>query len=296
MEQSVLVKSLVIIGAGFIGLEFADMYANFGAEVTLLDNGDTFLPKEDKDIADEVFKVLTGKNINIVNGASVQEITDTDNNEVLVHYKSSGSIINVLEASAVLIATGRKPATEGLNLAIAGVETDKQGYIQVDDFLKTNVPNIWAIGDINGGPQFTYISLDDFRIIRDQLFGRDYTSVTKRKLFSNSVFITPQLAHIGLREKEATEKGYTIKVAKLSAAAIPRARILNNTNGLLKTVVDVNTNKILGCTLFCHDANEMINTVAMAMNAGLDFRIVRDGIYTHPSMTEAFNDLYAEFE
>jgi pyruvate/2-oxoglutarate dehydrogenase complex dihydrolipoamide dehydrogenase (E3) component len=296
MEQSVLLKKLVIIGAGFIGLEFADMYASFGSEVTLLDNGDTFLPKEDRDIANEIFNVFTRKNINILNGASVQEITDTHNNDLLVQYKNKDGSINELEASAVLIATGRKPATEQLNLAAAGVQTDKHGYVQVDEFLKTNVPNIWAIGDINGGPQFTYISLDDFRIIRDQLFGRDYTSVTKRKLFANSVFITPQLAYIGLREKQAIEKGYAIKVAKLTAAAIPRARILNNTNGLLKTVVDVNTNKILGCTLFCHDANEMINTVAMAMNADLDYRVVRDGIYTHPSMTEAFNDLYAEFE
>ena len=156
------------------------------------------------------------------------------------------------EASAVLVATGRKPLTEGLNLAAAGVQTDKRGYVQVNEFLKTNIPNIWAVGDINGGPQFTYISLDDFRIIRDQLFDGEYTSVTKRKLFANSVFMMPQLAHIGLREKDAIEKGYTIKVAKLSATVIPRARILNNTDGLLKTVVDTNSNKILGMYTFLH--------------------------------------------
>ena len=252
-----------------------------------------FLPKEDKDIADEIFKVLTAKKINIINGVSAQKITDKSNNTVSIQYKNKDGNINELDAAAVLVATGRKPLTEGLNLAAAGVQTDKRGYVQVDDFLKTNVSNIWAVGDINGGPQFTYISLDDFRIIRDQLFGGDYTSVTKRKLFANSVFITPQLAHIGMREKEAIEKGYTIKVAKLSAAAIPRARILNNTNGLLKTVVDINSDKILGCTLFCIDANEMINTIQMAMNSGLDYKVVRDTIYTHPSMTEALNDLYS---
>lgn len=293
MEQSVLLKKLVIIGAGFIGLEFADMYAKFGAEVTVLDHAETFLPKEDKDIADEIFKVLTAKNINIINNASVQKITDTGNNMASVQYTGKDGNMHELEASAVLVATGRKPVTESLNLAAAGVQTDKRGYVQVDEFLKTNVPNIWALGDITGGPQFTYISLDDFRMIRDQLFGGDYTSVSKRKLFANSVFITPQLAHIGLREKEAIEKGYTIKVAKLSASAIPRARILNNTNGILKTMVDSNSHKILGCTLFCVEANEMINTIQMAMNAGLDYRVVRDTIYTHPSMTEAFNDLYA---
>ena len=293
MEQPGLLQKLVIIGAGFIGLEFADMYARFGSEVTMLDSEDTFLPKEDKDMADEIFKVLTGKNINIINGASVQKITDTGNNGVLIQYKNKDGKRNELEASGVLVATGRKPVTEDLNLPASGIQTDKRGYIQVDEFLKTNIPNIWAIGDVNGGPQFTYISLDDFRIIRDQLFDGEYTSVTKRKLYASSVFITPQLAHIGLREKEAIEKGYNIKVARLSASAIPRARILNNTNGLLKSVIDADSNKILGCTLFCVDANEMINTIQMAMNAGLDYQVVRDSIYTHPSMTEALNDLYA---
>ena len=163
----------------------------------------------------------------------------------------------------------------------------------MDDQLKTSVQNIWAIGDINGGPQFTYISLDDFRIIRDQLFGGEYTSVTKRRAVASSVFITPPLAHIGLREKDAIAKGYRIKIAKLSAASVPRARILNSTQGLLKSVIDADTNKILGCTLFCVEASEMINTIQVAINAGLDYRVIRDTIFTHPSMNEAFNDLYA---
>ena len=293
MEQSVLLKKLVIIGGGFIRLEFADMYAKFGAEVTLLDRGATFLPKEDKDIADEIFKVLTAKKINIITRASVQKITDTGNDTVIVQYKNKDGQVIEQEASAVLAATGRKPVTGSLNLAAAGIQTNQRGYVQVDAFLKTNVPHIWAIGDVNGGPQFTYISLDDFRIVRDQLFGGAYTSVLQRKPYAFSVFITAQLAHIGLREKEAVEKGYAVKVATLAASAVPRARILNNTNGLLKTVVDSGSNKILGCTLFCVDASEMINTIQMAMHTGLDYRELRDKIYTHPSMTEAFNDLYA---
>jgi pyruvate/2-oxoglutarate dehydrogenase complex dihydrolipoamide dehydrogenase (E3) component len=159
--------------------------------------------------------------------------------------------------------------------------------------LKTSAKNIWAIGDINGGPQFTYISLDDFRIIRDQIFGGDYTSTSKRKAVASSVFITPPFAHIGMREKEAIAKGYRIKVAKLPAAAVPRARILNSTEGLLKSVIDADTNKILGCSLFCAEASEMINTIQIAINAELDYKIIRDTIFTHPSMNEAFNDLYA---
>ena len=293
MEQAVLFKQLIIIGGGFIGLEFADMYAKFGAEVTVLESGETFLPREDKDIADEVLKVLTEKGINIILGASVERIEDTKDDNACVRYKNKeGKLISAI-GSAILIATGRKPMTEGLNLKAAGINTDPKGYIEVDEFLKTNVPNIWAIGDINGGPQFTYISLDDFRIIRDQLSGGKYISANQRKQVASSVFITPQLAHIGLREKEAVEKGYDFKVAKLPAANVVRARIDGNTNGLLKTVIDFKTNKILGCTLFCNDANEMINTIQIAMNCGLDYQMVRDTIYTHPSMTEAFNDLYS---
>ncbi len=293
MEQPVLAEKLVIIGGGFIGLEFAGMYAKFGAQVTILDRSDTFLPHEDEDIAAEIFKVLTAKNINIISKASVQEIADTNRDTVNVRYKNKDSVVVNLEASAILIATGRRANVDGLNLSAAGIQTNSKGYVAVDELLKTHVSHIWAIGDVNGGPQFTYISLDDFRIIRDQLSGGPYTSVTKRKQVAFTVFITPPLAHIGLREKVAIEKGYTIKVAKLPAAAIPRARILNNTDGLLKTIVDAGTHKILGCTLFCVDAHEMINTVQTAMNAELEYQVVRDAIYTHPSMTEAFNDLYS---
>ena len=293
MEQSVLLKHIVIIGAGFVGLEFADMYAKFGAEVTVLDSGPSFLPNEDPDIAEEILKVMTSKGTRIITEAAIESISDTDKNMVIVEYKNKTNEPRKLEASAILIATGRRPVTEDLNLTAAGVQTNSRGYIQVDEFLKTSVPHIWAIGDVNGGPQFTYISLDDFRIIRDQLFGGEYNSVKKRKLFATSVFITPQMSHIGLREKEAVEKGLSVKVARISPGAIPKARILNNTEGLLKTIVDSKTNKILGCTLFCDDANEMINTIQTAMNAGLNYQEVRDAIYTHPSMTEAFNSLYS---
>jgi pyruvate/2-oxoglutarate dehydrogenase complex dihydrolipoamide dehydrogenase (E3) component len=293
MEQSVLVKKLVIIGGGFIGLEFADMYAEFGAEVTVLDSAETFLPKEDPDVADEVYKILTAKKINILTGITVEKIEDIDKDNVSIQYKNKDGFDEGLEASAILVATGRKPMLEGLNVAAAGIKTNNKGYIEVDEFLKTNVPNIWAIGDINGGPQFTYISLDDFRLIRDQLSGGNYTSFKQRKQVASSVFINPQLAHIGLREKEAIEKGVDFKMAKLPAASIPRARINDSMNGFLKTIVDKKTKKILGCTLICDDANEMINTIQVAMNAGLDYQVIRDAIFTHPSMTEAFNDLYS---
>jgi pyruvate/2-oxoglutarate dehydrogenase complex dihydrolipoamide dehydrogenase (E3) component len=292
MDQSGLPERLIIVGGGFIGLEFADMYAKFGSKVTLLDSGKTFLPREDADISDEIFKSMTAKNVNIVSGAAVGSIRDSSIGVSVGFKNPEGKSIN-MEASAVLIATGRKANLDGLDVNAAGLKVNAKGFLEVDDQLKTNVENIWAIGDINGGPQFTYISLDDFRIIRDQLFGGDYNSTTKRKLVASSVFTTPPYAHIGLREKEAIARGYRIKIAKLPAAAVPRARILNNTQGLLKSVIDADTNKILGCSLFCVEASEMINTIQVAMNASLDYQVIRDTIFTHPSMNEAFNDLYA---
>ncbi len=291
MGQPLLPKELIIIGGGFIGLEFADMYAKFGASVTVLEAGDTFLPKEDDDVAEAVMRELTGKGIHIVLNASVVSVADTDYEVTVLYKNKAGEIISKL-ASAVLVATGRKPMTEGLGLDAAGIKTDEKGYIKVDEFLKTNIPNIWAVGDINSGPQFTYISLDDFRLVRDQLSGGKYISTRQRKHFASSVFISPQLAHIGLREKEIKENSSRFKVVTLPASKVVRARIEGNTAGLLKTIVDIETNLVLGCTLFCTGAAEMINIIQVAMNCGMTYQELRDGIYTHPSMAEAFNDLF----
>lgn len=292
MEQKELPDRLIIIGGGFIGLEFAGMYAKFGAHVTILDHGKIFLPRVDREIAEEIFKAMTADGIEFAHGVSVESVRDNAHEVVVTCKDANGQSVEI-SGSALLVATGRKPDMEGLHLRDAGIRLDRNGFIDVDDQLKTNVDNVWAIGDINGGPQFTYISLDDFRIIRDQLFGGPYQSTTKRKLVASSVFITPPYAHIGLSEEEAVAGRRRIKVARLPAAAISRARILNNTRGLLKSVVDAETNRILGCSLFCVEASEMINTIQVAMNAGLDYRVVRDTIFTHPSMNEAFNDLYA---
>ncbi len=291
MEEKALPERLIIIGGGFIGLEFADMYAQFGSKVTILDRREKFLPNEDEDMASEIRKSMTAKGIEIVTGAAVEEVRDSSTG-IVVRFTQQGTS-REMEASAVLVAAGRKPNVEGLDLAVAGIQTTAKNFVEVDDQLKTNVDNIWAIGDINGGPQFTYISLDDFRIIRDQLFGGDYTSTRKRQVTASSVFITPPFAHVGMRERDALANGLRIKVARLAASAVPRARILNDIQGLLKSVIDADTGKILGCSLFCVDASEMINTIQLAMNAGVDYRVIRDMIFTHPSMNEAFNELYA---
>ncbi|MEC3879936.1 FAD-dependent oxidoreductase [Parapedobacter sp. 10938] len=286
-------EKLVIVGGGFIGLEFADMFAKFGTEVTVLDRRTRFLPDEDEDVAGELFKILTDKTIRILNGVNVEKLEEGSADSVTVHFTHAGQRKSV-EANAVLLATGRKPNTDGLNLAAAGIQTDERGYIQVNDQLKTSVPHIWAIGDCNGGPQFTYISLDDFHIIRNQLAGNDqYNSLNDRKPYPTCVFVSPPLAQAGLREKEARERGYDVKVLKIPASAIPKAAILNEKRGLLKAVIDAKTDRILGCTLCCAEAHEMINTVQLAIHTGVTYDTLANMIFTHPSMTEALNDLFA---
>lgn len=282
-----LPKKLTIIGGGFIGLEYASMYAQYGSKVTILDSSSIFLAKEDADMAAEIKKVLETNKITILNGVEVTGI-ESKETEDLIYYHHKG-IKETLTADAILLATGRKAYTEGLNLDASGVATNERGFIITDHFLKTNIPHIWAMGDINGGPQFTYISLDDFRIVKDQLFGSSKRSTIDRKNIPFSVFISPPYSHIGLREKEAIEKGFSIKVIKVSAAAIPRTRIEKQTNGVLKAIIDEKTNLILGFTLFCITSHEMINFVKIAMDKNITYKELTEGIYTHPSMMEAFN-------
>ena len=189
------------------------------------------------------------------------------------------------------MATGRRPFTEGLNLEAAGVETDERGAVKVNERLQTTNPPVWAIGDVKGGLQFTYISLDDYRIIREDLFGDSARSTADRDPVGYSVFIDPPLSRIGLNEEEALRKGLNVKIGKLPVAGIPRARTLGETEGLFKVVIDADTNKIVGCMLFGPESSEVLNSVAVAMKAGMDYTFLRDFIFTHPSMSEALNDL-----
>ena len=190
------------------------------------------------------------------------------------------------------MAIGRKPNTEGLNLEAAGVKTDERGAVVVDETLKTTADNIWAMGDVKGGLQFTYISLDDFRIIRDNVYGNGSRTINDRNVIPYSVFINPPLSRVGMTEKEAVEKGYEVKTGRLEAMAIPKGKIEGVTDGLLKTVVDAKTDKILGCTLLCNTSHEMINVVATAIKAEQKYIFLKDMIFTHPTMSEALNDLF----
>lgn len=293
MELEVLPERLVIIGGGYIGLEFASLFAEFGSKVVVLESYPQLVGREDRDIAEAVKKVLESKGVEFRLNARVESITDTDEETIIGFTDSLEKTEHSLFADAVLVATGRKPNIESLNPGAAGVQVNERGAIVVNEHLQTTVPHIWALGDVKGGLQFTYISQDDYRIVKDCLFGEGIRTLIDREPVAYSVFIDPPLSRIGLTEKEAIEKGYEVKVKAVSVATIPRARVLGGTDGLLKSVVDANSGKILGCTLFCVDSSEVINTVAMAMKAGMDYTFLRDGIYTHPSMSESLNELFS---
>lgn len=293
MELRTLPSRLTIIGGGYIGLEFASMYSAFGSQVTVLESFSELIPREDRDIAENVKEVLEKKGIAFHLNAKVQAIRDTPNGVTVSVANTQDGREYEIEADAVLLATGRRPNTQGLNLQAAGVRTDERGAIIVDDHLHTTAPHIYAIGDVKGGLQFTYISLDDYRIVREDLFGQGNRSTKDRGPVPYSVFIDPPLSRVGMSESEAFKAGIGIRINRIPVATIPRAGILGTAEGMLKAVIDTKTDKILGCTLFCPQSFEVVNTVALAMKHGITAKELSNTVYTHPSMSESLNDLFA---
>lgn len=292
LELDNLPNHLIIVGGGYIGLEFASMYTEFGSKVTILESGNRFMPNEDSDISKNVREVLEKKGIEIHLNARAQSIHDTKDGVTLTYSDVSDGTPYFVDGDAILIAIGRKPMIEELNLQAAGIKIDAHGAIVVNDQLHTNAPHVWAMGDVKGGMQFTYLSLDDFRIIRDQLFGDKKRDIGDRAPIQYAVFIDPPLAHIGITEEEALRRGYSFKVSRLPATSVVRSRTLKHTDGMLKAIVNKHNGKIMGCTLFCAEASEIINIVAMAMKTEQHYTFLRDFIFTHPSMSEGLNKLF----
>ncbi|MFB2537988.1 FAD-dependent oxidoreductase [Acinetobacter sp. c3-l95] len=282
-------KHLLIIGGGYIGLEFAFTMANFGSQVTILETGDIFLPKEDEQIRDCLIEIMKSKNIQVKTAQKVEQVSD----------KKSSSIVKTqddeIECDVILVATGRRANVEQLDLDKAGVKLNDKGYIDVNEKLQTSQAHIYAMGDVAGSPQFTYISLDDFRVVKSQVLG-DGKYTTKDRTFPYAVFTMPPLASTGLTEAQAIKQGYSVKTAKLNAVNIPKAKILQQTDGLLKAVIDAKTDKILGVQLLCAEAHEMINFADLAIRQGMTYQDMRDYIFTHPTMMESLNDLFGAVE
>ncbi len=238
-------ERLGILGGGYIGVEFASMFANFGSKVTIYEAAPQFLPREDRDIADTIANILRDQGVELILNANVQSVSSHDG-AVQLHMPEGTQTVDVL-----LVASGRKPATENLQLQNAGVDVNDRGAIIVNKYLRTSADNIWAMGDVTGGLQFTYISLDDFRIVRDNLLGEGVRNTGDRQNVPYSVFMTPPLSRVGMTEEQARASGAAVQVVTLPVAAIPRARVMNDTRGVLKAVVDSETKQILGVSLLC---------------------------------------------
>lgn len=286
MELEELPRALTIIGGGYIGLEFASMYAGFGSKVTIIQHGGEFLPREDEDIAASIRSALEEKGVQIITGATVTGIEDG-----ALFYEAEGEN-RKSESDAILLATGRRPNTEGLGCEKAGISVSARGAVETDEHLRTSEKHIWAAGDVCGKLQFTYISLDDSRIILDDMAGTHGRTTDNRGAFSYSVFIDPPFSRVGMNEKEARAAQMEYRVLSLPASAIPKAKVLRNTAGMLKALVTAG-GMILGAELFCAESHEMINLIKLAMDNGIKAEALRDFIFTHPTMSESLNDLLA---
>ncbi|MGP3938207.1 MULTISPECIES: FAD-dependent oxidoreductase [Streptomyces] len=294
IDTTILPGRLAIIGGGYLGMEFASIYRRFGSQVTVLEAAPKVFGLVDDDVAAVAEGILVDEGIEIVTGANTTEVRDGESSATVVYEKDGRQ--HTLEADAVLAATGRAPVIGDLALEAAGVRTTERGAVEVDEHLRTSRPHIFALGDVNGGPEFTYVSLDDSRIVLDQLLGEGKRSTDDRVAIPYTVFITPPLASVGLTEKQARAAGHQVKVASqpvAEIAAMPRAYIVEDTRGMMKFVLDAETDEILGAALLSVDAQESINTVALAMRHGIRAAELRNAVYTHPSSTEAFNDVLA---
>lgn len=278
-------EQLVIIGAGYIALEFASMFANFNTQVTILERGNDIMPKENKDIVTEVKKDLANKGVNIIYNVNTERFEDTESGTIV--YTSNGDY----EADVVLLATGRKPNVD-LDLDNTDVTLGEHGEIKVNEYLQTGAQHVYAIGDVKGDMQFTYISLDDFRIVKDQLFGTSVRSTENRGAVPYTVFIDPLMARVGLSGEEAKNHGYNVIENALPVNAIPRHKVNNDPRGLFKVVVNKDTETILGATLYGLESEEIINVLKLAIDQKLNYKVLKDNIYTHPTMVESFNDLF----
>ena len=286
LENREAINNLAVIGGGFIGLEFASTLAKLGTKVTIFERGDKILADEDDSIQKVIFDFLVSQGINFEFNANIEAFENVENG-ILVQNNGKK-----LAFDKVLISTGRKPATTKLNLERAGIKTLENGGIWTNENLQTSNSKVWAVGDVRGKEQFTYASLDDFRILRSQFYGDGKYSLKNRVNLPNSIFLQVPFSKVGLTEKQALAEGFDIKVKEIPAAAVPKLQLEFKTAGLLRAIVDLKTNKILGAALFCYNSPEVINIIKTAIDAGLDYTVLRDQIFTHPTVAESLNDLF----
>ena len=290
LELDYVPHHLIVLGGGYVGLELAQAFRRFGSRVTIIEHGPQLAGREDPDVADEIRRILSDEGIDIFVGAETRRVQGRSGGDVsLLVRTSSGE--QTIEGSDILVAAGRSPNTAGIGLDVAGVELDGHGYIKVNERLETSAPDVWAIGECAGSPQFTHVSFDDFRIIRDNLAGGNRT--TRDRLIPYCMFTDPPLARVGLSEGEAQRQGIEVRVAKLPMSAVLRTHTIDETQGFMKALVAARDDRILGFTMIGSEAGEVMASVQMAMLAGLPYTDLRDAILAHPTMAEGLGSLFS---
>jgi pyruvate/2-oxoglutarate dehydrogenase complex dihydrolipoamide dehydrogenase (E3) component len=284
---------LLVLGGGYIGVEFAQMFRRFGSRVTLVQKGGQLLPREDPDMAGALAAILREDGINLVLNAAATRV-DGRGEDIRLFVQADGREWE-LAGSHLLVAIGRTPCTETLNLAAAGVRMDDRGFIPVDERLETNVTGIYALGDVNGGPAFTHVSHHDNQILRENLLHNAGRTTTGR-LIPFTVFTDPQFGRVGLTEREARNQGYLLRIAKLPMTGVARAREVGEARGVLKAVVDARTDLILGCAALGVEGGEIMSMVQLAMMGGLAYQRLRDDMFAHPTLARGLNNLFAHLE
>jgi len=293
MELDAVPEHLVVLGGGYVGLEFGQMFRRFGSRVTIIQSRSQLLSAEDADIAGEVASVLKQDGIDVLLNTKAERV-QREAAQIQVSTRT-GDETRTVQGSHLLVATGRTPNTDSLNVAAAGIATDKRGFIRVNAQLETNVECIFALGDIKGGPAFTHISYDDFRILRTNLIDHGNASA-KGRMVPYVLFIDPQLGRVGLTETEAREKKAKIRVAKMPMNYVARALEIDETRGFLKVIVDDRTERILGAAVLGVEGGEVMSMLQLAMMGKMKFSKLRDGIFAHPTLAESLNNLFTHFQ
>ncbi len=294
MELDIVPQHLLVLGGGYVGLEFGQMFRRFGSQVTIIQRGPRLLAREDDDVADQVADILREDGLEILLETTPLHVEQVGDGKIQLTVKTPTGE-RTLTGSHLLIAAGRTPNTDWLNLPVTGVITDKHSFIQVDDRLETNIPGIYALGDIKGGPAFTHISYDDFRIIRTNLLENGNATIAER-LVPYTVFIDPQLGRVGLSEAEARAKGYHIKVAKMPMNYVARALEVDESRGFMKVIVDASTSQILGCAVLGIEGGEIMAMLQIAMMGKLPYTVLQNAVFAHPTLAEALNNLFGFLE
>jgi pyruvate/2-oxoglutarate dehydrogenase complex dihydrolipoamide dehydrogenase (E3) component len=293
MELDAVPEHLLVLGGGYVGLEFGQMFRRFGSRVTIVQSAAQLLVREDPDVALEIAMILGQDGIDLRLNTMALRVTQAGSGIRLV--ARSGSESTELEGSHLLVATGRTPNTDTLNVSAAGVATDERGYIKVSDTLETSREGIFALGDIKGGPAFTHIAYDDFRIIRTNVLGNGKATTTGR-LVPYTVFIDPQLGRVGLTESDARAQGRKVRVARMRMTSVARALEVDETRGFMKAVVDADTEEILGVAILGIEGGEVASTLQVAMMGKLRYTALRDGVFAHPTLAESLNNLFTHFD